>query len=258
VDDAKVALVQAHSLYETAKRHLESLQTVSRKAQMEAAKATVMAAKAHYEAAEAQVAYAEVRSPIDGVVSDRPLYEGEIASSNSALVSIEDISEVIARANVPVQEAASITVGKPATISGPGGELTGKVTVVSPTVDPNTTTVQIWVRARNTGERLRPGVNVRISIKAREIAGALVVPATAILSLDDGGDKVMVAGSDSLAHEQKVELGVRSGEDVQVLSGLKEGEKVITVGGLGLEDKGKIQISKPEPGDEKQAGEQLK
>jgi len=254
VDDAKVALVQAHSLYETAKRHLESLQTVSRQAQVEAAKATVAASKAHYEGAAAQVAYAEVRSPISGVVSDRPLYEGEIASSSSALVSIQDISEVIAKANVPVQEAASITAGKSATISGPGGKLDGKVIVVSPTVDPSTTTVQIWVRAKNTKELLRPGVNVQISINAEEVRNALVVPPTAILSLEEGGDKVMVAGPDSLAHERKVELGVHSGDDVQILSGVKEGEQVITVGGLGLEDKAKIQIAKPEASDETKTG----
>jgi HlyD family secretion protein len=258
VDDAKVALVQARSLHETAKRHLESLQTVSRQAQVEAAKATVTASKAHYEGSAAQVSYAEVRSPISGVVSDRPLYAGEIASSSSALVSIQDISEVIARANVPVQEAASITAGKSAIISGPGGKLDGKVIVVSPTVDPSTTTVQIWVRAKNTKERLRPGVNVQISVNAEEVPNALVVPSTAILSLEEGGDKVMVAGADSLAHERKVELGVHSGDDVQILSGVKEGEQVITVGGLGLEDKAKIQISKPEAGDQGKAGAEEK
>lgn len=255
VDDAKVALVQAQSQYETTKRHLESLQTVSRQAQLEAAKASVAASKAHYEGAAAQVEYAEVRSPISGVVSDRPLYPGEIASSSSALVSIQDISEVVARANVPVHEASSITAGKPATITGPGGKLDGKVIVVSPTVDPSTTTIQVWVRAKNTKEILKPGVSVQISIDAEEISNALVVPSAAILSLEEGGDKVMVAGTDSLAHERKVELGIRSGDDVQILSGVKQGERVITVGGLGLEDKAKIQISKPESAGKDEAPE---
>jgi HlyD family secretion protein len=255
VDDAKVALVQAQSQYQTAKRHLESLQTVSRQAQVEAAKASVAASKAHYEGAAAQVSYAEVRSPIRGVVSDRPLYPGEIASSSSALVSIQDISEVVARANVPVHEASSITVGKPATISGPGGKLDGKVIVVSPTVDPSTTTVQVWVRAKNTKEVLKPGISVQISIDAEEIRNALVAPSAAILSLEEGGEKVMVAGADSLAHEHKVQLGVRSGDDVQILSGAKEGEQVITVGGLGLDDKAKIQISKPNSDEKDEAPE---
>lgn len=254
VDDAKVALVQARSLHETAQRHLESLETVSRQAQTEAAKAAVVASKAHYEGAAAQVAYAEVRSPISGVVSDRPLYQGEMASSSSALVSIQEISEVIAKANVPVQEAAAITTGNTATISGPGGKLNGKVIVVSPTVDPSTTTVQIWIRAKNAKEQLRPGVNVQIAIDAEKIPNALVVPAAAILSLEEGGDKLMVAGADSVAHERKVRLGIRSGDDVQILSGVKESEQVITVGGLGLEDKARITITKAEPAEDTNGG----
>jgi multidrug efflux pump subunit AcrA (membrane-fusion protein) len=245
VDDAKVAQVLAQSQFETAKQHLQSVQNVSRTEQVKIAQAQVDAAKAHYENSEAQLSYAEIRSPINGVVSDRPLYPGEMASSGSAIVSVVDISQVIARANIPVHEAAAIRIGRQATISGPGGELSGKVTVVSPAVDPSTTTVQVWVQAANTEERLKPGITVRISVDAEEIPKSIVVPNVAILSADDGSDKVMVAGSDSLAHERKVELGVREGDKVQVVSGLKEGEQVITVGGLGLDDKAKIQVQEP-------------
>jgi HlyD family secretion protein len=248
VDDAKVALVQAQSQYETAQRHLNSLQTVGRNEQVASAQAQVDAAKAHLENAQAQVAYAEIRSPIGGIVSDRPLNIGEIASSGSAVMTVVDISSVIARANVPVHEAAEIRVGKPAKISGPGAELNGKVTVVSPAVDANTTTVQVWVQARNSGEQLKPGTTVQISVDADEIPNAIVVPSAALLSLEEGGEKVMIAGGDGTAHERKVEVGVRQGDRVQILKGVKEGERVITVGGLGLEDKAKIEIAKP--GDE--------
>jgi membrane fusion protein (multidrug efflux system) len=73
----------------------------------------------------------------------------------------------------------------------------------------------------------------------------VVVPVAALLSSDEGGEKVMIAGSDSLAHEQKVEVGIRSGDNVQILSGVKPGDRVITDGGLGLDDKAKIEIAKP-------------
>ncbi len=245
VDDAKVAMVQAQSQFQTAQQHLTSLETVGRTEQLKSAQAQMDAAKAHYQSSEAQVSYAEVRSPISGIVSDRPLNIGEMASSGSAVLSIVDISRVVARANVPVHEAASITTGRPATISGPGGELTGKVTVVSPAVDPNTTTVQVWVEAPNPGERLKLGTTVQISVDAGEIPDAIVVPVTALLASDEGGEKVMVAGSDGLAHERKVEVGVRSGDDVQIASGVKDGEQVVTEGGLGLDDKAKIQVAKP-------------
>jgi HlyD family secretion protein len=239
-DDAKVALVQAQSQAETAQRHLQSLQSVGHPEQIKGAQAQVDAAKAHYESAQAQVSYAQVLSPIDGVISDRPVSPGEIVGPGAALISIVDISSVVARANVPVKDAATIRVGKAATITGPGGQLTGKVTVVSPAVDPATTTVEVWIQAVNRGEVLKPGVSVQVDIAASTIGDALVVPAAAILSLEEGGEKVMVMGGDSAAHEQKVEVGVREGDRVQLLSGVKEGDQVITSGGLGLEDKAKV------------------
>lgn len=245
VDDARVAMVEAQSQYETAQQHLKSLESVGRTEQLKSAQAQMEAANAHYQSAAAQVSYAEVRSPISGVVSDRPLNIGEMANSGAALISIVDISRLVARASVPVHEAASIEVGRPATISGPGGQLTGKVIVVSPAVDPNTTTVQVWVEAPNPTERLKPGSTVQISIDAGVIPDAIVVPVAALLSSEEGGEKVMVAGSDGLAHEHDVETGVRSGDEVQIVSGVNAGDEVITQGGLGLDDKAKVQIANP-------------
>jgi HlyD family secretion protein len=245
LEDARVAMAQARSALETAQQHLASLESVGQKEQTLGAQAQVGAAKAHYQGAAAQVSYAQVRSPISGVVSDRPTNVGEMANSGSALLSIVDISRVVAHANVPVDVAASLRVGRPATISGAGTELEGKVTVVSPAVDPNTTTVQIWVEAANPGERMKLGSTVQVTMDAGEIRDAIMVPNSALLSSEEGGEKVMVAGADSLAHERPVKVGIRSGDDVQVLAGLKVGEQVITQGALGLDDKAKIEISKP-------------
>ncbi len=241
-DDAKVAMVQAQSALDTAQRHLTSLQTVARPEQVKGGRATVDAAKARYQGAQAQLSYAEVRSPINGVISERPLSAGEIANSGVAVISVVDISQVVARANIPIKDAALIRVGKTATISGAGGEVTGKVTVVSPAADPSTTTVEVWVQASNPGERLKPGLTVQVAINAAQIKDALVVPASAILSLEEGGEKVMVVGSDSLAHEKKIKTGAKEGDKVQLLEGVNEGDRVITSGGLGLEDKAKVQV----------------
>ncbi len=245
VEDAKVALVQAQSQMQTAKQHLESLQTVGRSSQMKSADAQMLAAKAHYASSEAQVSYAEVRSPISGVVSDRPFNIGEIASAGSPLVSIVDISRIVVRANVPVEAASKVRVGRRAQITGAGVTLQGKVTVVSPAVDPSATTIQIWVEAANPQETLKLGTTVQVAIETSDIPDATVVPTAALLSSEDGGQQVMVAGSDSLAHLRKVEVGVRTPDAVQILSGVKPGEQVITSGALGLDDKAKITVSKP-------------
>lgn len=246
VEDAKVAMVQAQSQLETARQHLKSLQTVGQSSQLRGAKAQAEAAQAHYQSSEAQLSYTEIRSPISGIVSDRPLNVGEMASSGSALLSVVDISRVVARASLPVQAASTARVGQPAEISNGNTKLTGKVIVVSPAVDPNTTTIQVWVEAANAQEKLKLGTTVSVWINIGEIKDAIVVPASALLASDEGGEKVMVVGVDSLAEKRKVEVGVRNEDEVQITSGLKEGEQVIVSGALGLDDKAKVAVAKPE------------
>ncbi len=250
VDDAKVTLAQARGQLQTAQKHLDALNQVSQRETIRGAQAQVNAAKAHYDNSAVQLTYAEIRSPINGVVSDRSVYAGEMPASGTPIISIVDISQVVARANIPVKEATAIKVGRPARITGPDGDLAGKVTVVSPSVDPSTTTVEVWVQVANPGEKLKPGASVRVAIIAETIQNTIVIPAAALLNADDGGQKVMVITSDSVAHERRISVGVRQGARVQIVSGLQEGEQVVVSGGLGLEDKAKVAIQQPKAEDE--------
>jgi len=243
-------MAQAQSQFETAQRHLQALNQVTQRETARSAQAQVNAAKAHYENAAVQLSYALIRSPIGGVVADRSVYPGEMPASGAPLVSIVDISQVVARANVPVREAAAIKVGRPARITGPFGDLAGKVTVVSPAVGASATTLEVWVQASNPGERLKPGATVRVAIIAETIQNTIVVPAAALLNSEEGGQKVMVITSDSVAHERKVAVGIRQGDRVQIASGLQEGDQVATSGGLGLEDKAKVAIQQPKAEEE--------
>jgi HlyD family secretion protein len=251
VDDAQVALVQAQAAHDNATHHLQVLENVSRKEQVTSAQAQVDAAQARNQSAQAQVSYSELHSPISGVVADRAIFQGEMASSGTALITIYDVSQVVAKANLPVSDAADVKVGMPATISFNGEDTPGKVTVVSPAVDPNTTTVQVWVQAANPGERLKPGSAVHISIKAATLSKVTLIPATALLNSDEGGQKVMVVDDKSVAHDRPVQVGVREGDKAQITKGLAEGEKIVTVGGLGLDDKAKVKIVTGKEEDEK-------
>ena len=250
VDDAKVAMVQAQSQLATAQRHLEALNQVSQRESIRGSEAAMNAAKAHYDNAEAQLSYAQIRSPIAGIVADRSVYPGEMPASGTPLVSIVDISRIVARANVPVKEASAIKVGRPVRITGPDGDLPAKVTVVSPAVDPNTTSIEVWVQADNPEEKLKPGATVRVAIIAETIQDTIIVPAAALLNSDDGGQKVMVVVNNNVARERTVSVGYRQGDRVQILSGLQEGDQVVTSGGLGLDDKAKVTVQQPKPEDE--------
>ncbi len=251
VDDAEVAAAQARAQFESAQEHLRALQSVGKEEQVKGAQAQVEAARGHYQSTEAQLGYSEVRAPIAGVVADRSIYAGEMANAGTPLLTVMDISRVIARAAVPQTQAGSIKVGDAAMVTQTDTslEVPGKVTVVSPATDPSSTTVQVWVMAENPGERLKPGTGVHVAIVAATIPNAVVVPTAALLSGDEGGTMVLVVTADNTVHQRKVEVGVREPDKVQIVSGVSAGEQVVVVGGIGLDDKAKVKIVKP--GDEK-------
>jgi HlyD family secretion protein len=244
VDEAGVAYAQAKGQYDTARRHLESVEKVSGIEDVKVAAGQLDSAKGKYEGAQAQLSYAEIRSPISGVVADRPGFPGEMASAGSPLLTVMDVSSVIARVNLPPAQAVHVKAGQTARIASADSsvEADGKVTVVSPAVDPQGTTIEIWVQASNPGERLRPGGAVRVTIMAGAVPDAVVVPAEALLPSEQGGAAVMVIGADSVAHEHKVQTGVRNPDKVQILTGVAPGERVVTVGGVGLKNGAKVQI----------------
>lgn len=257
VDEANVAYVQARSAHDVAVKHLNSLEQVSRDADTRQAQGQMEAARGRYQAAQAQLEYSRIYSPIDGAVADRPLYAGEMAAAGSPLLTVMDISRVVARANVVAEQLKYLKIGDPAAITSVdgAGELNGKVTVVSPALDPNSTTAEVWIEAFNPGERMKPGVSIQVSIVAQTVEDAIVIPQAAILPAVAEGTVVMVVGSDSLAHQRVIETGIREGDMLQVLKGLAAGEQVVVVGGLGLEDKTKVRIEKPEKKSDEKTGE---
>jgi HlyD family secretion protein len=270
LDQAGVTLTQARNQYEIAQKHLEALQSVSKQQELKAAAGQLEAAKGKYLGAEAQLQYSEIRSPINGVVTDRPLYPGEMASAGTPLITVMDLSQVIARTHISQQEAVLLRPGNPVVLSlsastassgvssqgnpsdkgdKPDDDLSGingKVTLVSPALDPNSTTVEVWVQVPNRDGRLKPGSSVRVDILAETVPNALVVPAAAVLTVPNGGTSVMVVGPDDRAHQRSVHTGIRQGDDIQIADGLKEGERVVTVGAYGLPDNTKVHIEMPQ------------
>ena len=110
-------------------------------------------------------------------------------------------------------EAAQLKVGDAATISVPGQspDVKGKVTLVSPALDPNSTTVEVWVQAPNPGGRLRPGTSARVTMVGETVPNAIVIPAAALLTAPDGATSVIMLDTDNVPHKKKVKVGIRDG-----------------------------------------------
>jgi HlyD family secretion protein len=245
MDQAGVSLTQARAQYELAKKHLDSLNAVVKQQALKGFEGQLSSAKGKYLGAQAQLGYSEIRSPIDGVVTDRPLYPGEMPAASAPLITVMDISRVTARAHIPQRDAALLKVGAAATIAVPGLEkpIEGKVTLVSPALDPNSTTVEVWVQAKNTKDQaLKPGASVQLSMVSESVPDALVVPAAAVLTAPDGTSSVMVVGSDQKAHQTAVKVGIRQDDNIQIVEGLKEGQSIVSTGAYGLPDGTKVSV----------------
>jgi RND family efflux transporter MFP subunit len=254
VTDAQVAFTQAKNQYELAQKHLESQQSVAREQTIKGAAAQRDAAKARLESAQAQLSYSRVTSPIAGIVTDRPVYAGEMASNSAPMITIMDLSQIVARAHVSQEEAAQLKVGDTASlvVADGGAPLPGKVTVISPAVDPSNTTVEVWVQAPNTGNRLKAGTSIKLDIVTQSLPDALVIPEAAVLTSPSGNKSVMVIDSENKPHKKPVSLGIRDNGNVQIKEGLASGERVVTIGAYELAKleeevlaKTKVQIAPP-------------
>jgi HlyD family secretion protein len=246
LEDAHISLTQAQNQYQTAQKQYD----------LKAAEAQLSAAKGKAASAEAQLNYAKITSPIDGVITDQPFYAGETAPAGSPILTVMDISQIVARAHIAQDQAAHLKTGDAATISAAGLDepLKGKVTLVSPALDPNSTTVEVWVSAPNPGEKLKPGASAHIEIVAQTLPHAIVIPTAALLTATDGSTSVIVLGAGNKPAKQDVQVGIRNGDDAQITGGLKGGERVVTTGAFELSNedpdvlaKTTVQVQAPKP-----------
>jgi HlyD family secretion protein len=249
LDSAEVALAQARSQYQQAAKQLDDLQRVGRELALKSATGQLAAAKGKYLGAQAQLSYSEIHSPIDGVITDRPLFPGELAAANQPLLTVMDTSKLIAKAHIAAAQAALLKAGDPAQIKLPGNDLDveGRVTLVSPALDPGSTTIEVWVEASKPNSAIKPGMTVTVSMTARTVNDAIVVPAAALQKNADDVQYVLVAGVDGVAHARNVETGIRATDAVQIVSGVNEGDAVITSGGYGLPDGTAVKIATSKP-----------
>ena len=244
VEDVRITLTQAENRYALAQSQFD----------LKAAEGRLLSAKGKVAGAEVQLNYTKIVSPIDGVVTDCPFYRGETPTNGSPLITVMNFSRAVARVRISQQEAAGLRIGDAATISAStaGDDVPAKVTLVGPTLEQTSTTIEVWVQALNRGERFKPGTIARVRIVDQTVPNAVVIPASALLIAPDGAASVIMLGSDDKPRKQPVKLGIRNPDYVQITEGLKGRERVVTQGAFALykEDpnlfaKTKIQVQAP-------------
>jgi HlyD family secretion protein len=251
-DTARTTALQAQAAYDIAKQKYEALGKVGTSASLESAKGQLASAKGKYLGAAAQLSYTEIKTPISGFVTDRPLFAGETAAAGTPVVTVMDTSFMIAKLHIAQMQAQRLVVGSPATITVPGIEepVDAKVSLISPALDPGSTTVEVWLRVPNPKGTLKAGTSVHATLKGRTVENALLIPTEAVQRSPEGAGKiVMVIGPDGAAVKRNVSVGIQTDESAQIVSGLKPGDMVITTGGYGLDEGTKVKVGPAEEKD---------
>ena len=213
------------------------------------AEAKIKQAQDHLNAIQVQANMAEIRAPITGVVTDQFQFEGEFASPGAKLLTIADISRVIVKAQFADTVVTTLKTGDPVTIiptNTPDEKMSGKVTLVSRSSDPQNRTVEVWATFGNPQGLLLTGGAVQFVVSNQTVDDAVIIPASAVTldaSNSDSGT-VMTVGEDSIAHETKVKIGIKQSDKIQIVEGLNGGETVVVEGNYALPDGTKVEIAK--------------
>jgi multidrug efflux pump subunit AcrA (membrane-fusion protein) len=252
VEAAQLALTQAEDALRLAERTLALRVNAINPNDRALAESRVTQAQDRLANLDAQLSYAVVRSPITGVVTDQFQFEGEFATAGAKLLTISDVSEVIAKAQFADTVVANLKIGDPATIVPtdiPGEQMKGQVSLVSRSSDPQSRTVEVWVNLSNGAGRLRTGGAAQVTVATNQVGDAVVVPAAAVTLEASNADAgtVMIVDATNVAHERKVTVGIRTGDSIQITDGLQEGETVVIEGNYALPDGTKVEISEDKP-----------
>lgn len=240
--ELKIDLIQAEaklktdeSAYERAKSMLEK--NLIAKENYDVVRLQYENSKAAYEAAKLRIEYTSIRSPIDGVVTLRHIELGQRINTNQVLFTIADFEPLRARIFVPEKDMRRLFEGQVARIQAdalPNTSFKGVVKIISPVVDPTSGTVRVTIDIPDANGGLRPGMFATVYITTETHTNTLLIPKRAIL-LESDTDQVF-RFVDGRARKAMVQIGFSSGDTVEILSGLNEGDLVVTVGQDGLRE----------------------
>jgi Cu(I)/Ag(I) efflux system membrane fusion protein len=182
-----------------------------------------------------------IYTPLSGVVIEKIALEGQYVNVGDPLFSIADLSTVWVEVEVYENEFPNIKIGQMVDIlsqSYPGKTFRGRVAFIYPFLDPKTRTVKARVEIPNPGLKLKPDMFVNATIKV-PLGSSIVVPVSAVM--DTGQRQVVwVEMKPGMFEPRDVKVGARSGDNVQILSGLNAGDKVASSGGYLIDSEAQL------------------
>jgi membrane fusion protein (multidrug efflux system) len=191
---------------------------------------------------EIELEHVKMTSPLDGIVLERLVNPGETTHHDQIVMKLGSLNTVLMAAKISEEKMHSVELGLPAETSFPafpGDAFQGKVVKIDPNIDPITRTFTTYIEIKNSDFRLKPGLSgfARIRRTAKDV---LAVPSIAIMNPSGEQASVYVVSDSGHANQRKVHAGNVVEAMTEITSGLKEGEKVVTVGQLYLKENDKV------------------
>ena len=217
---AKQALDDAES------RHLAAV------AQLDLSTAQLSANAARLEELKINLQHTSVTSPVDGFVASRTVDPGAMVNTNTSIASVVDISRLRLVVNVVERDLRMVSPGDVADVevdAYPGEKFTGKIARVAPVLDPATRTAAMEVEIPNNDNKLKPGMYARINLTVEDRKNTLVVPKNAVIDFENKRG-VWMPDAENRAQFVPITLGIEGSDQIEVLSGLKDGDKFVTTG----------------------------
>jgi membrane fusion protein (multidrug efflux system) len=217
---AKQALDDAESRY------------LAAEAQIDLSKAQAQQTAARLEELQINLGNTRIISPVDGFVGKRNVDPGAWVSQNAPIVSVVEISSLRLVANVVEKDLRLVNTGDSATVevdAFPGDLFKGRIARVSPVLDPATRTATMEVEIPNRDNRLKPGMYARVLLSIEQRKGTTLVPKIAVVDFE-GKRGVWIPGDDNKVQFREAKLGLEDPERVEIVEGLKPGDRIVTEG----------------------------
>jgi membrane fusion protein (multidrug efflux system) len=217
-------------------RQLRANNTLSQ-SELDASEAVLKQNQANADTIRATIEKKNIRAPFAGQLGIRLVNLGELLDVGKPIVSLQALSPVYADFSLPQQELARLKPGLPVRISSdtyPDQRFEGVLTALNPDLDPTTRSVRLQATFKNSDQRLRPGMFVRVEVELPEAPAVLAIPTTAILSAPFGDSVYVIetnpTNSTRVARQQFVRTGRARGDFISVETGLKAGDRVVSAG----------------------------
>lgn len=246
-DQLRAEVSRASALRDQAKATHERVEEVVEQGagsaqDLDDAAAALKVAEANLTLASTRLSKTRITAPFSGLVGSKRVSPGAYLRAGTPITDLAQIGTLKVIFFVPERYLGKLQRGSAVSVSTtafPGYALTGRIDVINPVLDPGTRSAQVIARVQNPGNRFRPGMSANVSAVLSERMNALTIPSEAVFA-EGNQTFVYVVGPDSTVARTPVELGTRLADVVEVVEGLKEGDRIVQAGHQKLFDKAKV------------------